>query len=100
MANPRVNKYYSSNSAEAKAYRKKKRETEPAPPTLNGTIRAAAALVAEHNAAAQAANGTLHRSYPKPKFAKPTESNSTLNKRSPSTEYWAANVEKNGLAPM
>ncbi|KAE9377716.1 glycoside hydrolase family 55 protein [Stipitochalara longipes BDJ] len=96
-ANPRTNQYYVGNSAEARAYRKQKRATEPAPPTLNPTLRAAAALLAEHNAAAQAANGTLDRVYPKPSWDTSSESNHT--KRT-STGYWGASLGQHGLAPM
>jgi glucan 1,3-beta-glucosidase len=60
VANPRRNTYQSRHSATAA---KAKRDDEPTPPTLNTTLIAAAALLAEHTAAQQLANGTLHKPY-------------------------------------
>jgi glucan 1,3-beta-glucosidase len=97
VANPRPNTYKSRHSDEATST-KNKREDEPAPPTLNATLVAAAALLAEHNAAQQLANGTLHQPYnqftqlPKPLVIPSKE------KRA-SSGYWASQVD-HGLPSM
>ncbi|RDW60710.1 hypothetical protein BP6252_12093 [Coleophoma cylindrospora] len=98
VANPRTNNYYAKTE---QAARKGKRENEPSPPTIDSSVRAAAALLAEHTAAAQAANGTLHRIYKQPsslpRFDDYAPSN--LTKRG-GTDYWLADITHNGLAPM
>lgn len=67
VAHPRRNNYYASDLPSPKSVAKKAKtrrdQSEPLPPKLNDTIRAAAALLAEHHAAQQRANGTLHRPY-------------------------------------
>ncbi|KAI9742738.1 MAG: hypothetical protein M1818_003467 [Claussenomyces sp. TS43310] len=101
VANPRLNKYYSSNSDEAKASRKQRRDSEPVPPTLSTTVRAAAALLAEHSAAAQAENGTLHRIYNQPKSLPRFDDNSaSSNTKRATSDYWVGSINHRGLAPM
>lgn len=102
VANPRRNQYYASNSSEAQAYRKRKRDTEPVPPTLNATIRAAAALLASHTAAQKEANGTLHKIYPQPQNLPRNDDYAPGNntKRSTTSDYWVSTIKHDGLAPM
>ena len=98
VANPRRNNYYSKQERSA---RRGKRSNEPSAPILNSTIRAAAALLAEHTAAAKALNGTLHRKYDQPSSLPPVDDDvsSNLTKRAGSG-YWLADIKHNGLAPM
>lgn len=63
VAHPRRNTYRSRPSGAASASPGRKRSDEPAAPELNNSLRAAAALLAEHHARPRLANGTLHRSY-------------------------------------
>ncbi|RDW56742.1 pectin lyase fold factor [Coleophoma cylindrospora] len=94
VANPRRNTYESRHSATAKH----KRAGEPAPPTLNTTLLAAAALVAEHHAAQKLSNGTLHNSYtaftqlPRPLVIPSQEKRAT-------SDYWVP-LADHGVPPM
>jgi hypothetical protein len=72
---------------------------EPTRPTLSPELRAAAALLAEHTAAAHAANGTLHREYEQPSSEKLSSSSSNYTKRATS-DYWLQSISHTGLAPM
>lgn len=99
LQNPRRNTYVSRHSNEAKAF-KSKRDNEPSPPILNTTVLAAARLVAEFNAAAQFANGTLHNSYAQPQFVKGLIDAANLTKRATGAPYWVPNVAQTGHAPM
>src|SRR5690349_4805028 len=65
VENPIKNSHVSQHSAHSKAF-KQKATSALVRPTLNSTVLAAAKLLAERDAAAQHANGTLHRTYPKP----------------------------------
>lgn len=68
VQNPRRNNYYASNLPKpdsVNAESRKRDSSEPSPPVLNSTVRAAAALLAEHDANEQASNGTLHKIYRK-----------------------------------
>lgn len=77
---------------------------------LNGTLLAAASLIAESNAAAQLKNGTLHRKYRQPQYMKKFNAASNITKRefgdagygadSQRDPYWVPNVAQTGHAPM
>jgi len=103
VAHPQRNRYISRNSPEARAAKNKKRDDEPAAPTLNATVLAAAALLAEHQAANRYSNGTLHRKYPQPKTLRgftTTEDEATQQKRDGPIPYWVAEIAHTGHAPM
>ncbi|RAL02989.1 glycoside hydrolase family 55 protein [Aspergillus ibericus CBS 121593] len=92
VANPKRNTYQSRHSAASK----QKRSDEPAAPTLDANLRAAAALLAERHARQQLSNGTLHKSYSQfSKVPKPLK----IAERDSSSTYWAAEVD-HGLPPM
>jgi hypothetical protein len=76
VANPKRNTYLSRHSSEARSANRK-RDNEPSPPALNETLLAAASHLAESHAAAQLANGTLHKKYPQPQNLKHHASNIT-----------------------
>jgi glucan 1,3-beta-glucosidase len=110
VANPKRNTYVSRHSPEAKSS-KNKRENGPVAPTLNATVLAAASRLAEFNAAAQFANGTLHKKYPQPQYLTKFNSATNVTKRaygdagyedglSYGDPYWVAEVSRTGHAPM
>ena len=99
VANPKRNTYVSRNSAEGQSRKNRKRDDQPTAPTLNATVLAAAALLAEHSAALENANGTLHKIYNQPKTLKRSDVHSKLEKRG-SPNYWVANITHTGHAPM
>jgi glucan 1,3-beta-glucosidase len=108
VENPRRNTYVSRHSSGAKAS-KRQTSNEPALPTLNATVLAAAKLVAEANAAAQQKNGTLHRKYPQPQYVKKFNAATNITKRAfgdaeygdaTGDPYWVPNVAQTGHAPM
>lgn len=80
-------------------------EGEPEAPHLNATIIAAAALVAQHDAKAQAANGTLDKSYPPLSYkaddadASPPSTGSN-EKRAVEDDWWVPAINRDGSAPM
>jgi hypothetical protein len=76
VANPKRNTYLSRPSSEARSANRK-RDNEPSPPALNATLLAAASHLAESHAAAQLANGALHKKYPQPQNLKHHASNIT-----------------------
>ncbi len=91
VAHPRRNTYKSRPSGTSSTSRR--RSDEPAAPELNESLKAAAALLAEHHARQQQANGTQHRSYsefqdvPRPL---------TVAKRDPAADafsYWPSLVD-------
>ena len=96
VANPRRNSYTTRPSSGS---HKVRRGGEPAPPALTEDLFAAAALVAEHTAAKQLANGTLHKPYNEfeglPKSLTPPFK---VSKRS-AGPYWAAELD-HGVPPM
>lgn len=92
VANPRRNTYASRHSPEAKSS-KNKRAAEPVAPSLNATVRAAASRLAEFHAAAQSANGTLHKKYPQPQYLTKVDAAANVTKRA----YGDAGYE-NGLS--
>jgi len=98
FANPRHNTCISRNSDQAKSA-KKKRDGEPAAPILNSTVLAAAALLAELDASAQAQNGTLHQIYPQPKTL-PRFDDSSRNQKRATSDYWVSSITHSGQAPM
>lgn len=71
---------------------------------------AAASLIAEANAAAQHANGTLHKKYPQPLYMKKSNAATNTTKRSfgdagygqhsLGDPYWVPKVARTGHAPM
>ena len=78
--------------------------------SIDATVLAAAARLAEHNAAAQQANGTLHKKYSQPQYIKKFDA-ANVTKRAygdagyedGSTQgdpYWVPNVGQTGHAPM
>lgn len=96
LANPRRNTYDKRNNTAAAL---KARAEDIATYTVNATVAAAAALVAE----ADAANGTLNKPLNFPdKYAKylnkTTASTSGFGKRD--TTWWMENVDHNGLMPF
>lgn len=95
--NPIRNSYVSRNSAQAKDGKRSK-GSRPSPPSFNSTIRAAARLLAERDAAAQHSNGTLHKIYSKPDYLT-TEDTPHLEKRAPDT-YWLEEMTHTGRSPM
>ena len=78
---------------------------EPEAPHLNATVLAASALVAEHDAKAQAANGTLDESYPPLSYksddtdASPPAS-AHEGKRAIENDWWVPAIQRDGLPPM
>jgi hypothetical protein len=78
---------------------------EPEAPHLNATVLAASALVAEHDAKAQAANGTLDESYPPLSYktddtdASPPAS-AHKGKRAIENDWWVSAIQRDGSAPM
>jgi hypothetical protein len=78
---------------------------EPEAPHLNATVLAASALLAQHDAKAAAANGTLHKSYPPLSHkaddtdASPSSSDSD-QKRAIENDWWVPAIKRDGLAPM
>jgi hypothetical protein len=78
---------------------------EPEAPHLNATVLTASALVAEHDAKAQAANGTLDGSYPPlsykaddPDASPPTSAHK--GKRAIENDWWVPAIQRDGSAPM
>ncbi|KKA30026.1 hypothetical protein TD95_001514 [Thielaviopsis punctulata] len=99
IKNPKRNTYRSRYDASGS----QKRDDGPAPPVLNSTVLEAAALLAEHHALQQQANGTLHTVYSRPKFDKRSlneteEDQSTVGKRD--TSYWLADLGQHGRSPL
>lgn len=78
---------------------------EPEAPHLNATVLAASALVAEHDAKAQAANGTLDKSYP-PLSHKADDTDASppgsapKGKRAIENDWWVPAIQRDGSAPM
>jgi hypothetical protein len=78
---------------------------EPEAPHLNATVLAASALIAEHDAKAQAANGTLQKSYPPMSFkvdatdASPSSSGAN-GKRATENDWWVPAIQRDGSASM
>lgn len=100
VAHPKRNTYRPMNS---QATGNAKRDNEPAAPSLNATVRAAAALLAEHHARQKQANGTLYQTYELPQEMGDRSAASTaakLESRKNKNGWWAANVPHKGLAPM
>ncbi|KAK8044972.1 exo-1-3-beta-D-glucanase [Apiospora rasikravindrae] len=97
VSHPRRNKDLQSRSG--KVYG---RDSGPVPPKLNSTLLAAAALLAEHDASLQAANGTLHKVYNERTPGKPSNGTKTFThtKRKDSSYYWLAEIQHTGKAPM
>jgi hypothetical protein len=95
--NPIRNSYASRNSVQAKGGKRSK-GSRPSPPSFNSTVRAAARLLAERDAAAQHLNGTLHKIYSKPDYLA-TEDTPHLGKRAPDT-YWLEKMTHTGRSPM
>ena len=79
-------------------------EGEPEAPHLNATILAASALVAQHDAKAQAANGTLDKEYPplssKGEDADASPPSSSKHKRAIENDWWVPAIKRDGSAPM
>ena len=77
---------------------------EPEAPHLNATILAASALVAEHDAKAQAANGTLLKTYPPMSFQTDATDSSPPSganeKRAIENDWWVPAIQRDGSAPM
>lgn len=94
---PKRNTYLSRNSNEAKAA-KQKRDVAPIAPTLNATIVAAASLIAEVHAAAQQANGTLHRTYSQPQYVGKFNDATGNTKRATGGDYWVSKITHTGHA--
>ncbi|KAK2616718.1 hypothetical protein QQS21_000330 [Conoideocrella luteorostrata] len=100
VANPKRNRYVLRHSAPAMASKNKKRSDEPVPPKLDAKLRKAAALVAEHHAAQQKANGMPDStSNPHMNRTQGPVGSPHVRKRDAST-YWLANIEHTGLPPM
>ncbi len=93
VANPRRNTNEPPPKGGASASRK--RADEPPAPVLTSGLRAAAAMLAEHNARQRQANGTLHRSYSQFRdLPKPLN----VSKRA-TLDYWPPLVD-HGMASM
>ncbi|UKZ56764.1 hypothetical protein TrVGV298_010605 [Trichoderma virens] len=111
VANPRRNAYKSKTSSSA-AHLIELDAQGPAAPNLTDELRAAAALLAERDAAEQLANGTLHKSYAQfAKLPRPflniynddenKKSRSLLEDRATSnSSYWVAQLSENGRPSM
>lgn len=96
FAHPKRNAYTSKNTQSAHG---KRDPSEPLAPTLNSSVIAAAVLIAEHNAALQHANGTLHKMYSQPKTLPKVDGVSGNEKRA-NNAYWMADIAHSGQAPM
>ncbi|KAK8070234.1 LysM domain-containingprotein [Apiospora phragmitis] len=99
LDHPKRNTYVSRHSHKAHEIRTRKRDNEPAVPRLDSSLLTAAAVLAEHHAHQQQANGTLHKSYPKPKKLERLPESHNVTKRD-STSYWVADMAHRGNAPM
>lgn len=110
VANPRRNTYVSRHSPKAKSSNNK-RDDEPVAPKLNATVLAAASRLAEFDAAAKFANGTLHRKYSQSQYLKEFNAATNVTKRAygdpgyqdgatQGDPYWVAEVGRTGHAPM
>lgn len=101
--NPRRNNYRTQQSAPTAGSNSRKRDSDdgPAQPLVNRTIAAAAALLAEIDAAAEAQNGTLFGNYTNVDIllGRPRKSIGKNNKRSTTSSYWLANKENLGSWP-
>jgi hypothetical protein len=101
FAHPRRNSYKPGQRVPLR----KRDSGEPDAPHLNVTVLAASALVAEHDAKAQAANGTLHKTYPPLSYkandpdASPPSSGSS-EKRAIENDWWVPAIQRDGSAPM
>ncbi|KAI9645912.1 hypothetical protein NHQ30_005349 [Ciborinia camelliae] len=100
VTNPRRNTYLSRHSEEAKSAKRKRDDlSEPTPPSLNVTLLAAAALLAERNAAGKLANGTLHKSYSQfMTFPRPLVVPSKHKRQT--SDYWLPQMSGDGLPSM
>ena len=96
---PKRNTYLSRNSNEAKTA-KKKRDVAPIAPALDATVMAAASLIAEADAAAQHANGTLHRKYNQPQYVEKFNNATSNTKRATGDDYWVSKITHTGHASM
>ncbi|EON98175.1 hypothetical protein UCRPA7_6324 [Phaeoacremonium minimum UCRPA7] len=98
---PRRNNYYADNLPKPGSVHKKtrRRDEEPVPPVLNSTIRAAAAMLAEHHAQQLAANASLHKIYQQPTKIQRFDETAEKRKRA-SSDYWLGSIAHTGLAPM
>lgn len=105
VANPRHNTYRMKPSVDKCAIE----DGTPPTPSLIGELQAAASLLAEHTAAKQLANGTLHNSYndflkiPQPvRIDQSGDETIISGHKKPNTgaPYWAAGMSRNGLPPM
>ncbi|KAJ5211430.1 exo-1-3-beta-D-glucanase [Penicillium cinerascens] len=94
VADPKRNTYKTRRSGEASS--KRKRSGEPMAPVLDGMLRTAAALLAEHHALQQLSNGTLHKSYSQ---LTKMPNGLTGTKRDTSSSYWPSLVD-HGVPPM
>ena len=99
VAHPKRNTGISKDSAKAQSLRKTAQSNGPKAPVLTPTLRAAAALVAEHQARQKQANGTLHKTYSLPKYLKGYSDKLKTRDSGPST-YWLGLIKHTGLAPM
>lgn len=105
VANPRRNTYRIKPSVDKRAIE----DGAPPTPSLTDELQAAASLLAEHTAARQLANGTLHNSYndflkvPQPVKIDQSGNETIISghkKRDTGGSYWLASMSGNGLPPM
>ncbi|KAJ4361597.1 hypothetical protein N0V95_001758 [Ascochyta clinopodiicola] len=105
VANPRRNTYRTKPSVEKRAIE----DGAPPSPSLTEELQAAASLLAEHTAAKQLANGTLHNAYndflkvPQPVRIDQSGNETIISgheKRDTEVPYWVASMSGNGLPPM